>query len=147
MRVAAVKAIKKHRGVAAVEFAILLIPLVIMTFGMTEFGRAFYYYNSLLKSTRDASRYLSMQARPVGEGEARCLAVYGKTLCGGEALVPGMAPGMVQITYELGVETGHGSIDLVRVRINGFPFSSLVPLVVTDMVFGPIASTMRQGSS
>lgn len=143
------QSIKKHRGVAAVEFAILLIPLLIMTFGMTELGRAFYYYNSLLKSTRDASRYLSMQARPAGEVQARCLAVYGQTKCGdeGEELVPGMTTGMVGIYYEPGVETGHGSIDIVRVSIDGFPFSSLVPLVVTDMVFGPIASTMRQGSS
>lgn len=143
------KAIKKYRGVAAVEFAILLVPLVIMTFGMTELGRAFYYYNSLLKSTRDASRYLSMNVRDAYNDEARCLAVYGNTGCSGEVLVPGMVPGMVQITYYPSVSIGEGlgSIDLVRVRINGFPFSSLVPLVVTDMVFGPIASTMRQGSS
>ena len=141
------KAAGKHRGVAVVEFAVLLIPLVIMTFGMTELGRAFYYYNSLLKSARDASRYLSMQARGEGEAEARCLVVYGKTACDGELLVPGIETGMVQITYETGVETGQGSIDLVSVTINRFPFSSLVPLVVTDMLFGPIASTMRQGSS
>lgn len=141
------KAIRKLRGVAAVELAILLVPLVIMTFGMTELGRAFYYYNSLLKSTRDASRYLSMYSRGEGEAQARCLAVHGETGCGGETLVPGMVPGMVQITYETGVETGHGAIDLVRVTITGFPFSSLVPLVVTNMVFGPISSTMRQGAS
>jgi len=147
MRVAEMKIIQRLRGVAAVELAILLVPLVIMTFGMTELGRAFYYYNSLLKSTRDASRYLSMQSRGEGEAQARCLAVHGEAVCGGETLVPGMTTGMVQIAYETGVETGHGAIDLVRVTITGFPFSSFVPLVVTDMVFGPIASTMRQGSS
>lgn len=147
MRVAEMKIIERLRGVAAVELAILLVPLVIMTFGMTELGRAFYYYNSLLKSTRDASRYLSMQSRGEGEAQARCLAVHGEAVCGGEALVPGMTTGMVQIAYETGVETGHGAIDLVRVTVIGFPFSSFVPLVVTDMVFGPIASTMRQGSS
>ena len=137
----------RQGGVAAVEFAVLLIPLMIMTFGMTELGRAFYYYNSLLKSARDASRYLSMHARGEGEAGARCLTVYGKTDCDGEVLVPGLGTGMVQITYETGVETGQGSIDLVTVTIVGFPFSSFVPFVVASMVFGPIASTMRQGSS
>lgn len=147
MRAAEMKIIQKLRGAAAVELAILLVPLVIMTFGMTELGRAFYYYNSVLKSTRDASRYLSMMARGEGEAQARCLAVHGEAVCDGEALVPGMVTGMVQITYETGIETGQGAIDLVRVTITEFPFSSLVPLVVTDMVFGPISSTMRQGSS
>lgn len=147
MRMAAMKVIRKLRGVAAVEFAILLVPLVIMTFGMTELGRAFYYYNGLLKSARDASRYLSMHSRGEGEAQARCLAVHGKAVCTGETVVPGITTGMVQISYESGVETGHGAIDLVRVTITEFPFSSLVPLVVTDMVFGPISSTMRQGSS
>lgn len=141
------KPVRHLRGVAAVEFAILLIPLVIMTFGMTELGRAFYYYNGLLQSVRDASRYLSTQARGAGEGEARCLATYGRTSCAGEALVPGLSAGMVSFTYDTAVETGVGSLDMVTVHITDFPYSSMVPFVVTDMVFGPIKSTMRQGTS
>lgn len=147
MKAAAMKASSRIRGVAAVELAILMIPLIIMTFGMTELGRAFYYYNGLLQSARDASRYLSMQSRGVGEAEARCLAVYGNTSCSGPVLVPGLDTGMVQIAYENRVETGYGSLDLVRVSINGFPFSSFVPFAVSNMVFGAITSTMRQGSS
>lgn len=141
------KTLRHIRGVAALEFAVLLIPLVILTFGMTELGRAFHYYNGLIKSTRDASRYLSMLSRGEGEVQARCLAVYGQTQCDGEVLVPGLTTDMVVISYESGVETGHGAIDLVQVTISEFPFRSLVPMVIADMVFGPIASTMRQGAS
>lgn len=139
--------LSRPSGVAAVEFAVLLVPLVFMVFGMTELGRAFHDYNSVIKSTRDSARYLSMLSRGDGETQARCLAVYGSTQCGSDPLVHGLSTDMVKISYEAGVETGHGAIDLVRVQIEGYPFRSLVPMVVSDMVFGPIATTMRQGGS
>lgn len=50
---------RKVRGVAAVEFALLLIPLLMIVTGIIEFGRAFWYYDALAKSTRDGARYLS----------------------------------------------------------------------------------------
>lgn len=138
---------RQLRGVAAIEFAILLIPLVIMTFGMTELGRAFYVYNELVKTTRDASRYLSMQSSGVGETEARCLVLYGKTVCTGTPLIPDLTTEMIDIDYESAVDTGQGSVDLVRVTIDGYPFTSIVPWVIQDFIFGPISCTMRQGGS
>ena len=49
----------RQQGVAAVEMAILLMPLIFIVFGITEFGRAFYQFNTVTKATRDAARYLS----------------------------------------------------------------------------------------
>lgn len=49
----------KQCGVAAVEFALLLIPLLMIVAGIIEFGRTFWYYDALVKSTRDGARYLS----------------------------------------------------------------------------------------
>ena len=40
----------RQRGVAAVELAVLLTPLVLMLFGATELGRAVYTYNVALNS-------------------------------------------------------------------------------------------------
>jgi Flp pilus assembly protein TadG len=48
-----------QRGVAVVEFAIVIIPLLLITAGIVEFGRVFWYYDALSKATRDGSRYLS----------------------------------------------------------------------------------------
>ena len=50
-----------QRGVAIVEFALILPFLLLLTFITTEFGRAIYQYNTLTKSVRDAARYLSIQ--------------------------------------------------------------------------------------
>ena len=140
-------AMKRHRtqrGVAAIEFAILVVPLLIMAFGMTELGRVVYYYNSMVSSTRAAARYLGTEPEGSGEEAARCIAVHGDPGCQGAVLIPGLTTDMVHISTQTGVDTGTGTIDLVRVTIEGFPFHSLVPMVVADMTFGAIGCTMRQ---
>jgi hypothetical protein len=50
---------RQQRGVAAVEFALVIIPLLLIVAGIIEFGRTFWYYDALAKSTRDAARYVS----------------------------------------------------------------------------------------
>lgn len=53
------KSRRKARGAIAVEFALLLIPLLLIVAGIIEFGRTFWYYDALVKSTRDGARFLS----------------------------------------------------------------------------------------
>jgi len=47
------------RGAAAVEFAIVLSLMLLITAGIFEFGRAFQYYDALAKATRDGARLMS----------------------------------------------------------------------------------------
>lgn len=141
-----------QRGVAAIEFAILLIPLFILVGGMTELGRALYNYNQLVSATRDAARYLTMQAPGEGEAQARCLAVHGNPACSGDPILPGLTTAMVKIEYEPAVEieyggTPVGSIDLVHVKIEGYRYFSMVPAVVPEMIFASAATTMRQANT
>lgn len=51
---------KLENGVAAIEFALLLIPLLLIVAGVIEFGRTFWYYDALTKATRDGARLMSM---------------------------------------------------------------------------------------
>lgn len=150
---------KRQSGVAAIELAILMIPLSFMAFGAAEFGRAIYQYNTLVKSTRDAVRYLSTQA-PGDAADvttAKCLAVYGTTDCTGSQLVPGLTTAMVDVcdatlcpgTHQA-VSTGTGTINLVTVYIGQttpFQFKVIVPLVMDNasaLTFNVISATMRQ---
>jgi Flp pilus assembly protein TadG len=140
---------RKQQGVAAVEFAIFLIPMLLMIFGITELGRAFYQYNTLTKATRSAARYKSMSGPGTLEAATRCLAVHGNTGCTGAALLDGLTVNMVTIDYATNVATGVGGINLVKVSINDpgaseqFGFESAVPFVIPDITFGPVATTMR----
>lgn len=151
---------RRHRGVAAVELALLIIPLILLFAGVAEFGRALMQYNSLTKAVRDSARFLSIQNPANADypaDEARCLAVFGNRACTGAALVPGLTTAMVIIcnpvsasgcpgnTYSA-VETGLGTINLVEVRIQGYNFQAFLPSLtgVNSFAFDDISITMRQ---
>jgi Flp pilus assembly protein TadG len=141
-----------RRGVAAIEFALLLPILMALVFGTTELGRAIYTYNTLAKTVRDSARHLSQH----GPGdaaiaaEARCLAVYGNTTCSGNALAPGLTTAAVQICDSItcpgthnAQPTGLGSMNLVTVTVVGYAFNSIVDFVIPDVGFGNISATLR----
>ena len=94
---------KRMRGAAMVEFAIVVVPLMLLATGVAEFGHAIYQYEALTKSTRDAARYLSLYlstdpAYPIAS--AQCLAVYGDSACPsgtGTPLVNGLTTSMIVI--------------------------------------------------
>jgi Flp pilus assembly protein TadG len=54
--------VRVHGG-AVVEFALILTLLITIMAGIFEFGRAFWYYGTLTKATRDAARLMSVSAR------------------------------------------------------------------------------------
>ena len=159
-----------RRGVATVEFSILIVPLLLLLFGVTEYGRAIYQYNTLVKSVRSAARYLSTVQAGSGYAAARCLAVYGTTNCSGSPLAPGLTTNMVTIcdasiascqATHLSQHTGHGTINLVTVTINDpnlpdnqkFKFDSVFhftlfgrTLGAPNITYDPISNTMRQAS-
>jgi Flp pilus assembly protein TadG len=50
----------RHRGLAIVEFVIVLPILLLMLFAVAELGRAIFQYNTLTKAVRDSARYYSV---------------------------------------------------------------------------------------
>ena len=156
----------RQRGSAAVEFAILLLPLLLLSFGVVEYGRAIYNYNTLVKSVRASARLLSTQS-PDNEGytglvsDARCLAVHGNVDCLGPVLAPNLSTAQVKVCDRkswtqctgstqdsyLSVATGQGTMNLVAVRIEGYVFPFLgLPLVIPSptITLGPVEAVMRQ---
>lgn len=53
------KAPQASRGAIAVEFALILIPMLLIFGGIVEFGRVMWHANVLTKATRDGARVLS----------------------------------------------------------------------------------------
>jgi len=155
---------KGQRGVAIVEFALILPFLLILTFITIDFGRAIWEYNTLTKAARDASRYLAIQ--PPGEKitQARNLMVYGKlNLAGTEtplalnlslANVPAPtdppSPTDCCTWQEVTTTPVNGSskvIKTVTVRITGYTFNSIFTnafgLPFGAITFPAISATMR----
>lgn len=158
---------QRQHGVALVELAIMLSLLLAITFGITEFGRAIYTYNTLAKATRDAARYLSTQAagNATSYTTATNLAVYGTPTVGSTQapLAPGLTSSMVSIcdasntscTSNIAQGT-NPAINTVTVTISGYTFNPVIDMMaflrfyaggtgsITSFPFGNISVTMRQ---
>ncbi len=140
----------RQTGTAIVEFALVLPLLLLLTMTTTEFGRAIYQYNTIVKSLRDATRYLSMQTPNTKITEAKNLVVFGNITGTGPALVPGLTVAKVAApTWQL---TGSDPlIKTVTITVTGYKFHSMFRRVfgVTfgdingDISFGNISATMR----
>lgn len=132
-----------QQGAAAIEFALVLVFMIPLAFGITELGRAFYQYNTLVKATRDGARALA-SGGAASAGKARCLTVYGSPDCSGDPLLEGLSPDLVKATPDQTVSYGGLTIKVASVVVDEFKFISLVPYVIDDITFGPVGTTMRQ---
>ncbi len=147
------RAANKQSGAVLVELALLMLPLLLLVFGITEYGRAVYQYNTLAKGVRDGARFLSQYEPGHADRilQARSLVVCGKTDCdASDPLVPGISLSNVAVrdrtsdpTLNL-QSTGRGVVNLVRIEVSGFTFRSAVSAIVPDVTFGPIQATMVQ---
>lgn len=155
---------QRQKGVAAVELGFIVIPMLLMGFGITELGRALSYYDGLVKATRGAVRYLAQQdlanmsadELTATRNKAVALAVCGLETCAASTppLVPGLTTDNVSLCDYLNcasthnnVQTGQGTVDLVSVTIGGtgtsaYDFTSLMSWVIPDITFSPIKTTM-----
>jgi Flp pilus assembly protein TadG len=146
----------RQRGAALIELALITPLLLLLTLITTEFGRAMYEYNAVVKSTRDAVRYLSVQTPGTHIAEARNLMVYGNTAGTGASLARGLSLANVPVGSCCTWQSAGANplIATVTVRISSYTFHSLFPSVMGvvfadsngNIVFSDITATMRAPS-
>lgn len=95
-----------EKGLAIVEAAITLPFILMLLMATSEIGRAIYQYNAVVKSVRDAARFLaepgttSTGVLAISEAQtatAKNLTVFGNPAGSGEPIVPGLATGDVTV--------------------------------------------------
>lgn len=137
---------QRERGVALTEFALALPMLLMLMLPILEFGRAYYQYNTIAKSVRQAARYLSMRSPGVDVDKARNIVVYGNTAGTGTPLVPGLSLSNVP-TPTYGTTGTYPTLNTVTVTVTGFTFVPLVKgvswIAFDGMTFGSIQATLR----
>lgn len=147
------RTVRRQSGVAALELALVLVPLLTLCLGVAEIGRAVYTYNTIDKAARSAVRHLTsvLPTNPDPKSEARNLVVYGNVEGTGAPLAPDLTTAMVDICdaatcagTHASVPSGSGVVNLVTVRITGYTYHSIVSYVVPALLnFNDIAVTMR----
>lgn len=137
---------KKERGAAIVEFAMMMPLMFILIFVTTEFGRAYYQYNTLAKTVREAARYLSVRAQNVGVAQAKNIILYGSPAGGSKPVVPGLSLSNVPNPTYTTAGT-YPVLTTVTVSVTGYTFTPMVSSVfgfpLNNITFSPIRATMR----
>lgn len=154
---------RRHmKGTAAVELALVSIPLVFITLAAIDYARAMFVYDQLDKAVRDGARYLSFfdpndpQNYPVQVAKNRMR--YGSVSGSGPTIVPDLDFSMISVcdsvtstdcpgeTFADVPAGGSGTINLVKVTISGYQFTPIFPGVsrLTTITLDPISVTMRQ---
>lgn len=139
----------RQKGTAIVEFALILPLLLLLTMITTEFGRAIYQYNTIVKSLRSATRYLSLQTPNTKTTEASKLVVFGNIAGTGSALVPGLT--VANVATPTWQPAGSNPLmNTVTITVTGYTFHSLVTsafgVTFGDIPYGDISATMRSSS-
>lgn len=139
----------RQRGVALIEFALILPMVLILTMMTTEIGRAYHRYNTLAKSVREAARYLSVRAQGVDVAKAKNIIVYGNSAGTGQAVIPGLS--LSNVPNPVWGKTGsYPVLNTVTVSVTGYTFVPMVGNVfglnLGTVTFSPIRATMRSPS-
>ena len=137
---------QREKGVALTEFALALPMLLMLMLPILEFGRAYYQYNTIAKSVRQAARYLSVRSPGVDADKARNIVVYGNPAGTGTPLVPGLSLSNVP-TPTWGTTGSYPVLNTVTVTVTGYTFVPLVKgvswIAFDDIAFGSIQATLR----
>jgi len=111
-------------GAALVEFAIVLPILLLLVFGVVDFGRALYTVNNLTSAVREGARLASTQISPDpttgGSQAAVTTAVQSYVVAfGGNAGAPTVSESFVGAPP---------AMQSITVQIVNYPFTPITPL-------------------
>jgi Flp pilus assembly protein TadG len=142
------------RGNELLEFALVLPLLLLMLTGAVEFGRAFYTYNILTKSVRNAARYLSASQMSLGGtvgagyvGKAQTLAMYGNVDGAGTKILPDLnsaditvsgtaTPGPSTVQFYVTVSADYPYTPLFGFGLSGVHFRPKVTMLFVGIITG-----------
>jgi Flp pilus assembly protein TadG len=135
--------IRQTNGNELIEFALVSVLLLVPMFvGTVEVGRAYYTYNILTKSVRNAARYLSAsQISPSGVvpaayvTNARNLSIYGNVAGTGDTILPDLNAGNITVS---GVASPGSSANEFYVTVSAdYPYSPLFGFILSSVNFRP----------
>ena len=140
--------LKNQAGQAIVELAFVLLVFLFIIFGITEFSRALYSYNTIIQSTRSAARWgvvnISGNSDATNVDRAKNIVVYGDpdTSSGAPLLV-----GLTKDEVNVGIQTidtdssGIPTSQKVSVSVSGYQFQFIVPLA-PDITIPPFETSL-----
>jgi Flp pilus assembly protein TadG len=117
-----------ERGQSITEMALVLIPFLLVLFGILDLGRGIYAYNSVAEAARELARVTSVHAGDPLGGSAETAAVLATQY----ALIPGLEVPVFTCVDITGVAADDDPClpgNRVRVTVSA-PFQPVTPLLL-----------------
>jgi Flp pilus assembly protein TadG len=106
-----------------VEFAIVLPVLLMLVFGIVDFGRALYTQNNLASAVREGARFASAYMPDPSATAGATAAIQNRVTTYLQPFGWSTTP-TVNVTYN----QGGGSLQSIRVEILNYPLAPITPL-------------------
>lgn len=118
----ATRVVREDAGAVLVEFSLILLLLLLLVFGIIDFGRALYTANSINAAAREGARQAAVMDDPVAaEAAIKDTVIAHVYLLGGRALLPED----VTVTYNYASEPAVLQSTTVSVH---YPLALLTPV-------------------
>lgn len=112
---------ERDGGAAIVEFAIVLPLLLLLVFGIIDFGRALYIKNNLTSAVRSAGRVAAVQPDPAGADRTKVRQAVAQNAAEfGSAAVDTNTVTVTAVTTTAG--------KMITVTISNYPLTWITPL-------------------
>lgn len=137
-------------GITTVEFSIIATAMLMVLFGIIEFGRALYTINVLTEGARRGARMAAVC--PVGDPKPASVAIFDSGN-GTSSVVSGLSTANVQIQYLdssgnpiASPAANFSSIQYVQASIVNFTMPLLIPVVLPTLHLSGFTATMPRES-
>ena len=128
--------IRNNKGQSLVEMALVCMIFFFLLFGILEFGRALYTYNTIVQNTRAAARWAVVNVLDNSDvadiAKTKNIVLYGNPTGSGTPLLIGMTAAMVNVSVNnLEVDTSTPPKPIsqkISVSVSGYPFQFIIPL-------------------
>jgi Flp pilus assembly protein TadG len=127
---------RDERGAAMVEFSIIAFLLLVMVFGMVDYGRYFLIRANLTNAVREGARYGATLAGATTTNQGT-IATYTR------ARINGTAAQQNEGTL-VASETGPVGAKRVRVELSAYPFNPATFLVIKSAKSITVAAEFRK---
>ena len=125
---------KKQKGLAMVEFALIAPVFFILIFGALEVARLLFVLNTLTEATRRGARVAVVC--PVNHTDIKRITLFGASGSTGDStILNNLSDANIDVAYfdEDGVATiNYPDIDFVRVSIQNYQHTLLIPFIPAD---------------
>jgi Flp pilus assembly protein TadG len=113
---------RDERGAAAVEFALVLPILVVLAFGIIDFGRLLYTYNNLTSAVREGARFAAVQTEANVDDVALVQGRVSDYIAsfGGDSV----ATSQIEVT----LDASPPATRFITVRIDAYEFVPITPI-------------------